>query len=540
MNKNTNNNNNYYDDYIVMDEGLVDISSGDHYRYSKNDDNKSNSKKHNKKSNKKKIAIIASVAATVGILAGVACFCIFTLFPSSTNENGEFVFREGTTVSGVSIAGKTMSQAKSLLESKQQSFIKPVDITVEADGEITSLTQADFTYTFDIDEVLNEVKRDTLQPKSKSDKEKTYEITATVEPDSVQKKSKQIADKTNQKAVNARVSKFTPYNGDDRFEYEDQKKGRELDEDDLNGKLSQALLEGKSSYRLVAEVESVDAEITIDDVKKNIVKLASYETVSYNSANGTENMRVSLGVCNGSVIEPGATWSFNKCTGDSNLESNGYKPAGVITNGQMGTGVGGGICQSSSTIYNAAIRANMKVEERYCHQWASSYVATGLDATIDYPRLDLKLSNPTKYQMFLECKLDGSTLKVSIWGCKGDYDEIRTENQLVSKGGSSYKVKAWRVYIKDDKEIDREELPSSTYDTQNGYFFISADSSKPEPKPSEDDNNDPTSKPAPVETEPATEKPAETQAPTEPRPTDAPTAAPTDAPSNSEPDNSGD
>ena len=124
----------------------------------------------------------------------------------------------------------------------------------------------------------------------------------------------------------------------------------------------------------------------------------------------------------------------------------------------------------------------MKVEERYCHKWASSYVPTGLDATIDYGNLDLKLSNPTDYQMFLECKVVDNTLYVSFWGWKSDsYDLIMTRNKLTNKGSSSYTVKAWRVYYKDGKEIDSESLGSSTYDTENGYVFIDA-------------NNDPRAK----------------------------------------------
>ena len=124
----------------------------------------------------------------------------------------------------------------------------------------------------------------------------------------------------------------------------------------------------------------------------------------------------------------------------------------------------------------------MKVEERCCHKWASSYVPTGLDATIDYGNLDLKLSNPTDYQMFLECKVVDNTLYVSFWGWKSDsYDLIMTRNKLTNQGSSSYTVKAWRVYYKDGKEIDSESLGSSTYDTENGYVFIDA-------------NNDPRAK----------------------------------------------
>ena len=199
-------------------------------------------------------------------------------------------------------------------------------------------------------------------------------------------------------------------------------------------------------------------------------------SMAYNTEYGTSNMAVSLEACNGSIIDPGEQWSFNECTGDSNLESNGYKSAHVISEGKIIDGIGGGICQASSTIYNAAIRANMEVEERHNHQWASSYVPTGLDATIDYPNLDLVLSNPTDFQMFLECRVDGNTLYASVWGVKSDYwDEIHTRNEVSDKGSKSYTVRAWRIYIKDGKEVDSEELFKSTYDLDYGVVFIEAD-----------------------------------------------------------------
>ena len=93
-------------------------------------------------------------------------------------------------------------------------------------------------------------------------------------------------------------------------------------------------------------------------------------------------MRVSLKACNGSVIEPGATWSFNKCTGNSNLESLGYKPAGVNSNGKSDIGIGGGICQVSTTLYNAVLRAELEVTERHNHSMIVTYVDPSADAAI--------------------------------------------------------------------------------------------------------------------------------------------------------------
>ncbi len=568
MNKNSHNDS--YNDYLVLDEGLVDISSGKaapaqstkKKHISKSEKKTKKSNEPNNKNNKKKAIIISSVAAAVVVALGVTGFCLFQsgMFSAPVAESSAFVFKDGTAVSGISISGKTMEEAKKLLESKKESFIKPISISVDADGDVTTLTQSDFEYTFDIDTVLSNIKNDTLNPSGDNTAEsKTYEITATVTVDSIEKNTKKIEESTNRKPKNAYVSKFTPYSKN-RFEYAESEKGRKLNADDLSDQLKTAVLQNADENRIIADVETVDAKIQIDDLKNNIKKLSSYETVSTNSENGTENMRVSLAACNGSVIEPGATWSFNKCTGDSNLESNGYKSAGVISNGELTSGIGGGICQSSSTIYNAAIRANMDVEERYCHKWASSYVPTGLDATIDYPRLDLKLSNPTDYQMFMECKLVDRTLYVSVWGVKdSSYDEIKTHNEITDKGGSSYTVKAWRVYYKDGKEVDRESLGSSTYDSDHGYVFIGADSdsnavdtnvdnlneeTKPESSENESShsssgNNNNSSSSSKPQSSSSAPKPKPTEAPTEP-PTEPPAPAtdpepdPTDAPESSE------
>lgn len=523
---------NFMDDIIVIDEDLVDINYGDHYSSGNDRQAKKSKKNKEHKSNKngkngdkkKKIIIISSVAAAVVVALGITGFCLLGDSLQQTIEDAQFKFADGTSVSGISISGQTMEQAKSTLEANKNSFINPIEISVDANGKITKLTQDNFEYTYNIDEVLEQIKRDEAEKKvfNTSDAE-PYTVSATITDESVEKNVNEISKKTDKNPVNARVSKFNPYS-EHRFEYQEAVDGCKMNAQDLTEKIKSAVKSGAGSSNIVASVETSKAKINSDDLKKNIVKLASYETVSYNTANGTTNMRVSLAACNGSVIEPGAVWSFNDCTGNSNLESNGYKPAHVIENGELTDGIGGGICQSSSTIYNAAVRSNLDIEERHEHKWASSYVPTGLDATIDYGHLDLKLSNPTEYQMFLECKLVDSTLYVTFWGYKSPaYDEIKTHNEMVSKKKDSYTVKAWRVYLKDGKEVDRESLGSSTYDSEHGYVFIEADHDNGAKYTNVDDLTEPpTSKSESSQSKPTEPKPTAkptTPKPTEPKPT---------------------
>ena len=425
---------------------------------------KNNGKKADKKdgkSNKKKI-IIASCAAGA-VVVGIAVAGVVMLMPSKNGQTNAdnlglgFHFSDDAQVSGISLAGKTYDEALKLLTAKQESFIKPVSISVKAKDKTYTITEKDLKYTYNTESVLTQLKNDEIS-NDKSDKStKTYTIIATCTDDSIKSNAEKIKKDVDVAATNARVSEFNPYDGDNRFKYEDAKKGAVLDNKDLITQLSSAVKSGTGTMAINAVVKDVDAKISADMVKKNIIKLSTYETVSYNNANGNSNMKTALEACNGSVLEPGDVWSFNECTGDSNLSENGYKPAGVIADGKLVQGNGGGICQASSTIYNAAIRANVEIEERYCHLWASDYVPTGLDATIDYPNLDLKFSNPTDYQMFIECKMDGTTLSVTFWGWKSsDYDEIKTENEIGSTSGKEFSPRAWRVYYKDGKEVDRE------------------------------------------------------------------------------------
>lgn len=467
-----------YQGASVPDE-YVDISSG---RAVFQPEISHGGKYGRKKSNKGKIAVIISVAVVVAAALGITGFCLMNNVNKEPEKKVPVEFKfPGTKVSGIDITGKNFKDAKKLLEANKKKFIKPVKIDITANGEPTQLTQEDFSYTYDIDKVLETAKREAesggeSETAATTDTEgkKEYKVTATVTTDSISNNVTNFCENNDKEAVNAWVSKFHPYS-DNRFEYEDAIEGYKVNSNDLKNKLVEFFASGNNYAEIQAEGETLKAEVSKDFLKKNIVKLATYKTISYNSMDGTTNMKVALEACNGSIIDPNKIWSFNECTGDSNQTENGYKPAGVISEGQFTTGVGGGICQASSTIYNAAIRANMTIEDRYCHQFSSAYVPTGLDATIDYPRLDLKLENTSGYQMFLECKVDGTTLYATFWGYHSpDYDVIKTRNKLESQGDKTYKVRAWRVYYKDGKKVDEEELFVSEYD-YGGSGFIDAE-----------------------------------------------------------------
>ena len=467
-----------HDDYEEISSSRNNYSTGG-YRY------KGNHIAEDGQGKGKKALLISLVALIVVAAVGAVGFVMFngikTEPPEPTAKITEpvptdFTFAPNSVIDGLDISGKTMEQAKKLLEQNADRFITPVSFEIDVNGKTTSLDQSDFSYNYNIDEVLQKMRSGITKTTDPTNGTETpLTVTATVTEDSIKSNVDKICEERNSEPQNAKVSVFHPY-AKKRFEFAEAEDGVTVNAEDLVEQITDSFAKGNAMSKITAEVEKKKADMSASQLEDRLVKLASYETYSYNTEDGTTNMRVSLEACNGSIIEPGGTWSFNACTGDSNLESNGYRPASVISEGQLVEGIGGGICQSSSTIYNAALRANMKVVERYNHKWASSYVPTGLDATIDYPNLDLKLGNPTDCQMFIECKEVGYTLYCSIWGAKPEgYDEIRTHNELGDTGEKSYSVRAWRIYYKDGKEIDREELPKSSYDNDYGVVFSEAD-----------------------------------------------------------------
>ena len=468
-----------HDDYEEISSSRNNYSTGG-YRY------KGNHIAEDGQGKGKKALLISLVALIVVAAVGAVGFVMFngikTEPPEPTAKITEpvptdFTFAPNSVIDGLDISGKTMEQAKKLLEQNADRFITPVSFEIDVNGKTTSLDQSDFSYNYNIDEVLQKMRSGITKTTDPTNGTETppLTVTATVTEDSIKSNVDKICEERNSEPQNAKVSVFHPY-AKKRFEFAEAEDGVTVNAEDLVEQITDSFAKGNAMSKITAEVEKKKADMSASQLEDRLVKLASYETYSYNTEDGTTNMRVSLEACNGSIIEPGGTWSFNACTGDSNLESNGYRPASVISEGQLVEGIGGGICQSSSTIYNAALRANMKVVERYNHKWASSYVPTGLDATIDYPNLDLKLGNPTDCQMFIECKEVGYTLYCSIWGAKPEgYDEIRTHNELGDTGEKSYSVRTWRIYYKDGKEIDREELPKSSYDNDYGVVFSEAD-----------------------------------------------------------------
>lgn len=183
--------------------------------------------------------------------------------------------------------------------------------------------------------------------------------------------------------------------------------------------------------------------------------LGSFTTYSTNTWNGTYNMQRALSSFNGVVLQPGESVSFFGVAGPCGA-AEGYLPAGVVG----GVGYGGGICQASTTIYGAAIRAGFGIVDRQNHSVPSTYVPIGLDAMVNWGTSDLVVRNDTEYPAMFVTHTYDNVLTCEIWGIQPDwYDYI----EPISWYTSSSSADAQRIYYKDGVAIYTEWLPSSYY-----------------------------------------------------------------------------
>ncbi|MDD4171594.1 MAG: VanW family protein [Syntrophomonas sp.] len=154
-----------------------------------------------------------------------------------------------------------------------------------------------------------------------------------------------------------------------------------------------------------------------NDLIKACQVIANYSTWFHGSSARYQNISAAIKSLNNTVIWPGEVFSFNENTGPRTPER-GYLPAPIIINGGYDVGYGGGVCQVSSTVYNAALKAGLPIIERHNHSKPVHYVPAGQDATVDYGYLDLKWQNNRKGPLIMKTSLQNGRVYVELKGEK--------------------------------------------------------------------------------------------------------------------------
>ena len=177
----------------------------------------------------------------------------------------------------------------------------------------------------------------------------------------------------------------------------------------------------------------------------------------------TTNLTLAANKINGTVLMPGETFSYNTVVGARTIAA-GYKEAPIYLSGQVVDGLGGGICQITSTLYNAVVYANLEIVERTNHQFVPSYVTASRDATVVYGSIDFKFKNNRNYPIKITCSVSGGVANFKIFGLKQDDDcEVQISSYETGRTSTAIYSEAYKIFKRDGKEVGRELLSKDTY-----------------------------------------------------------------------------
>ena len=224
--------------------------------------------------------------------------------------------------------------------------------------------------------------------------------------------------------------------------------------------------------------------------------LGTYATTfSTSNVNRTTNIRLATNKINGTVIMPGETFSYNQVVGQRTAAA-GFKSAAVYVGGEVTTGIGGGICQVSSTLYNSVLLANLEIVERHNHGFNPGYVPAGRDATVSWGGPDFKFKNSRNYPVKIIANVSGGTISIQVFGLKSDneyeviiesyitsYIKYRTiqkndatlakgKTKVIQSGSSGCRSVAYRILKQNGEVISKTLLSKDTYNPHNKIVAV--------------------------------------------------------------------
>jgi len=212
--------------------------------------------------------------------------------------------------------------------------------------------------------------------------------------------------------------------------------GIKVNRDKAGPLLRRSLISGLSVIPLPVEVDKPD--ITTDDAAGINTELSTFTTpFNPGKRDRTHNLTLAARALSGAIVKPGQVFSYNSHVGPR-LMSRGFRNAPIFVKGKLEPGIGGGVCQVSSTLYNAALLAGLKVVERSHHCQVVPYVSPGRDATVAYGLLDLKFENSNGAPIALISQVGRSRLAFSIYGSAPDKKTVRvfTSKPMRTAAGS--------------------------------------------------------------------------------------------------------
>ena len=380
-------------------------------------------------------------------------------------------------VSGVDLSDTSKETAKKKIEE-----IKLENVKLKYEGKEFMISGDSISYKVDSDTIVNEAYNVGRNGNFLKNKAKIFALKAlgkkvslplhySINEEALKNELVKIASEVDVKEQDARL-----VINNDQISVIDEVNGKKINiEKTLSAVMESIKYSKHDDINLVAE--TAVPKVTKEKLGSVNTLLGEYTTTFNSGVYGrSENIKLAVKSINDVLLEPQDILSFNDSTGMRNPK-NGYKSAPVIVNGEIEQGLGGGVCQVSSTLFNAGALSGLKIVERSNHSIPSSYVALGRDAVVDYGNLDLKIQNNFQNPVYIAADVVGSKIIIKVYGNQKDKaDEVKlyavvngsiprktktVKSGKATNGRDGIKATTYRVTVKNGSET--KEVLSSNY-----------------------------------------------------------------------------
>lgn len=429
-------------------------------------------------------AFVAAVVCAAGVYAGVT---------AQAQENTERLIAENIYIGNIAVGGMTEVEATEAVDAYVES-LSDTQFTLTVDDKSVTATAADFGVSWSnpviVKDAANVGRTGNLIERYKSKKDLEHEnlvfdMEYTADRGKVKSYLEEYTKDMNQEAVNYGLVRenggFTITDGQNGVAVDVEKSA-----DEIVSYIEDSWTQTDTSLELAASV--VEPEGTKEQLSRVKDVLGTFTTdFGTSSAGRAQNVRNGASKINGTVLYPGEQFSVYEAVNPFSAE-NGYELAGSYENGTTVQTYGGGICQVSTTLYNAVIRAELAIDERYCHSMIVSYVKPSMDAAIAGTYKDLKFTNNYDFPIYIEGYTSGMQITFTIFGeetrpagrevifesetTSTTEPEVKFETaadqpigyvQQVQSSHTGYTAKLWKIVKENGVEVSREVYNNSTY-----------------------------------------------------------------------------
>lgn len=383
---------------------------------------------------KQKTNRILSLLTIITIFITIVIVTQFMFLDIKTNK----ILEDGTVINGYNLSGMSKAEAAVVLQERFRERADKFSLTItdsESDKE-WSMDRDDFSVNSNIHTVLDiSQDREALLGES-------GETTLISQFDKIggsvsmafnyifiglDEKIENIIKEVETEPTNSTITFDT--NHKNLFIITESINGKRVDKDKLYRDINEQFLEGDEISVELSYIEEV-ASIT-KEYNENLTHLVSkFSTTVADSTGGRKhNVKLALSEFDGMTINPGSTISFNEIVGEQTLER-GYQTATIIYNGEFTDGIGGGVCQASTTLYNALLLTGIEINEVHKHTLPVKYVPPALDAMVAEYTSDLKFTNTTDYPLYIHTYSDSQSVTVEIYSHPSEY-EYKTRSEII-------------------------------------------------------------------------------------------------------------